>query len=128
MSDLLKQQLKHCEKNLIDLEDTSDYNSGSDLEKIEEDKRQIKDIGDTLQLEQSDMANHILNQVNNANLNRPSIVKRRQQKKEITQITLKNNLLLKIKDRLNITQIKQFRNAKNSLKGDETTIEQMKIL
>lgn len=32
MSEQLKQQLKHSEKNLIDLEDTSDFDSGSNVE------------------------------------------------------------------------------------------------
>jgi len=36
MSDQLKQQLKHCEKNLIDLEDTSDIDSGSNVESSED--------------------------------------------------------------------------------------------
>lgn len=31
LTEQLKQQLKHCEKNLIDLEDTSDFESGSDV-------------------------------------------------------------------------------------------------
>ena len=50
MSDLLKQQLKHCEKNLIDLEDTSDFDSGSDLESAEDieiDGRVIKPAKDS---------------------------------------------------------------------------------
>ena len=32
----MKQQLKHCEKNLIDLEDTSDFDSGSNVESSED--------------------------------------------------------------------------------------------
>ena len=36
MSEQLKQQLKHCEKNLIDLEDTSDFDSGSNVESSED--------------------------------------------------------------------------------------------
>ena len=36
MSEQLKQQLKHCEKNLIDLDDTSDFDSGSDVESSED--------------------------------------------------------------------------------------------
>ena len=36
MSEQLKQQLKHCEKNLIDLGDTSDFESGSDMQSSED--------------------------------------------------------------------------------------------
>ena len=32
----MKQQLKHSEKNLIDLEDTSDFDSGSNVESSED--------------------------------------------------------------------------------------------
>lgn len=36
LTDMLKQQLKHCEKNVIDLEDTSDFDSASDMENSED--------------------------------------------------------------------------------------------
>lgn len=52
MSEELRQQLKHCEKNLIDLEDTSDFDSGSNIESSEDieidGKAKKRGLGDDL--------------------------------------------------------------------------------
>ena len=75
LTDLLKQQLKHSEKNVIDLEDTSDFDSASDIENSED-----------VQIEEGYIqeawtkpidASLVLKKVVKAYYNRPSVLKKR---------------------------------------------------
>jgi hypothetical protein len=80
LTEQLKQQLKHSEKNLIDLEDTSDFDHDSDVnsdEDIEIDGMKFKFKKDKSglrhELEEPVSALDVLNKVNKAYFNRPSV-------------------------------------------------------
>jgi hypothetical protein len=85
----LKQQLKHSEKNLIDLEDTSDFDNESDMTSDEE--IQIDGMKFNMKKDKSGLrhdmedpisALDVLKNVNKAYFNRPSVQKKRQLRKQ----------------------------------------------